>query len=144
MYLLLSDHTVDLDAFFKEARFKQTPVDLRIPKFEAEYWRPLARNMEAFGVDCFTQKGPNFSGIFPRERLGFNEFYHTSLLRVNESGSGPQKTGFSPPDTETGAVPQVTFNANRPFVYAVRCSGSDELLFVGEYNKVPASPIKYW
>lgn len=117
--------TGDLDA---QNEWKQ--VEVFLPKFKFEYDKSLNDELQALGMqDAFEAHLADLSGISDND-LVVSNVKQSTFIEVNEEG------------TEAAAVTIVDvvdtsinyFEANKPFIFAIRERTTNTLLFIGAVN----------
>jgi serpin B len=114
------------------ASLKTTPVQVTLPKFTIQGATISLKNeLSKLGMsDAFDPTKANFSAL-AAERIFISDVLHQAYVSVDENGTkAAAATGVIGVPT---AVPQepVTFDANRPFLFAIRDIPTNSVLFVG-------------
>jgi serpin B len=109
-------------------------VDISLPKFKFDAAFELSKTLQAMGMtDAFDSHAANFSGIVAPDvdQLFINTVLHKASIDVNEAGTvAAAATGVGVGDNAVEPPPQI-FNANHPFLFALRDTHSGSLLFMG-------------
>jgi serine protease inhibitor len=108
-------------------------VALELPKFRMEYERTLNDVLAALGMGIAFDPGKaDFSGMYEGpEPLSISEVKHKTFVQVDEEGTeaaavtsvGVRATAYRPP---------LRMRVDRPFVFFVRDSHSQGILFMGK------------
>ena len=109
---------------------KSAQVDLRLPRFSISTDAPLREVLENMGMrSALNAEAADFSGITPQGDLFLSTVLHQARIKVDEKGTtasaatagvGVPRGGFSVP-----------FHVDHPFVFLLRDSISDSIVFVG-------------
>ena len=110
-------------------------VCVTMPVFKMEYDAELQDILAAMGMPSAFGGSANFSGITDDAALCISQVIHKTLVDVDEKGTeaaavtvvGMIKTSAEPENT-------IYFTADRPFIFAIRETSTNSLLFIG--NKV--------
>lgn len=144
LYLFLPDEGSSLSEFLKGFSyekweqwmrgFRNTPGEVKIPRFKLDYDRSLNDALKALGMEsAFTEGRADFSGISEERKLFISEVKHKAIVEVNEEGTeaaAATSVGIS----VTSAMPMqqpFRFIADRPFLMAIRDQQTGVILFLG-------------
>jgi serpin B len=108
-------------------------VRVSLPKFRAESEFSLERALSMMGMlTAFTDKA-DFSGISPERPLWISEAVHKAFVDVSEQGTeAAAATGLAMTFAAVRAPdPVVVFRADHPFLFLIRDTRSDVVLFMG-------------
>ena len=108
-------------------------VQVSLPKFRAESEFSLAKALSIMGMPiAFTDKA-DFSGIAPKRGLAISEVVHKAFVDVSERGTeAAATTGITIRATAMPMPePAVVFRADHPFIFLIRDTSSDVVLFIG-------------
>ncbi|WP_435361367.1 serpin family protein [Haloarchaeobius sp. DFWS5] len=108
---------------------------VRLPKFTFGSKVALNDTLKALGMpDAFDHKLADFSGMVEpgtEERLAITDVVHQSFVAVDEKGTeATAATGVVVGD-ESAPMDPFTFEANRPFLFAIRHRETDSVVFLG-------------
>ena len=117
-------------AFPKFSNFncKQRDVDVSLPKFKVECQFELTEPLQALGMKRAFSPAAQLQGIAPG--LIISKVIHKAFVDVNEQGT--EAAAATAVMMKMGCarfIPE--FNANRPFMFAIRIRG--HLLFMGRF-----------
>ena len=115
---------------------KQT-VDITFPRFKFEYERTLNNDLIGLGMPkAFSTLEADFTNINPAVNLYISFVKHNSFVEVNETGTeAAAVTVVGVGATSAGPDPVViTFNANKPFIFAIRETTTNTILFIGRVS----------
>ncbi len=144
IYLFLPDETSSLYDLLKGlsyqkwqqwiSSFRDSPGDVKIPRFKMDYSRELNSALKALGMAvAFEQGKADFSGIREQRDLFISQVKHKAVIEVNEEGteaSAATSVGISV--TSVRPVQQrFSFIADRPFLLAIRDQQTGAILFMG-------------
>lgn len=145
MYLILPDEGVNINNFtdtldadkWQKIRTSMAEVEdaiLQIPKFRLEYGiKNLNASLAALGMEEALGPGADFSGMHPG--LFIARVLHKAVIEVNEEGS--KAAGVTVVEMrESAAVDQVSFIANRPFVFMITDDTTGTILFMGKLSEI--------
>ena len=106
-------------------------VRVYLPKFEFSYEESLASTLQTLGMqDAFIPGKANFSSISDNPELYISKVKHKTYIKVDESGTeAAAATGII--FRETAAGPGIIFNADHPFIFAIREADTGTVLFIG-------------
>jgi serpin B len=108
-------------------------VQVSLPKFRAESEFSLGKALSIMGMPiAFTDKA-DFSGIAPKRGLAISEVVHKAFVDVSERGTeAAATTGITIRATAMPMPePAVVFRADHPFIFLIRDTSSDVVLFIG-------------
>ncbi|HPT78658.1 MAG TPA: serpin family protein [Candidatus Atribacteria bacterium] len=145
MYLILPDEGININDFidaldadkWQKIRTSMTEVEdamLQIPKFRLEYGiKNLNAGLAALGMEEAFGPGADFSDIHPG--LFIARVLHKAVIEVNEEGS--KAAGVTVVEMkESAAADQVSFIANRPFVFVITDDTTGTILFMGKLSEI--------
>lgn len=106
-----------------------TEVTVRIPRFGLSDKRELSDQLKALGMErAFNPSQADFSGIFGQPDIFISWVIHETFLQVREEGTeAAGATGIGFEFTSVGPF----FDGSRPFLFLIRDTTSDSLLFLG-------------
>lgn len=106
-------------------------VQLTVPTFSFRKNTSLKALLRGLGMsDAFEPGAADFSGIDGRRDLFVQDVVHEGFIGVDERGT--EAAAATAVNFGTTAVPQpATFQADRPFIFAIRDRVSGSLLFLG-------------
>jgi len=108
-------------------------VQVSLPKFRAESEFSLGKSLSIMGMPiAFTDKADS-SGIAPKRGLQISEVVHKAFVDVSEGGTeAAAATGITIRATAMPMPePTVVFRADHPFIFLIRDTRSDVVLFIG-------------
>jgi len=144
LYLFLPDQGSSLDEFLKGFsfqkweelvnNFKDTPGDVKLPRFKLDYQKTLNDALKAVGMGAaFNPREADFSGIRQERDLYISEVKHKAVVEVNEEGTeaaAATSVGIAVTSVQQPRE-RFTFVADRPFLMAIRDSQTGAILFMG-------------
>lgn len=143
MTVLLPKEGNDVDSLisgFNEVSWRQwleglrrMHVVLELPRFKMEYQRTLNDVLKSMGMGiAFKQAEADFSGMCEGpEPLSISEVKHKTFVQVDEEGTEAAAV-TSVGIVTTSVRPTARMRVDRPFVFAIRDSRSQALLFMGK------------
>jgi serpin B len=67
-----------------------------------------------------------------KSQMAIADVYHNTVVAIDEKGvEAAAATAIVVNDSDGGIFPDVTFAADRPFLFAIRDRGTDSLLWFG-------------
>jgi serine protease inhibitor len=109
-------------------------VDIAMPKFKFEYERIM--NEDLIGLGMVKAFGPaDFSNINPDADLCISMVKHNSFVDVNEEGTEAAAVTVVE-IVETSMPTFVPFVADRPFLFAIRETTTNTILFMGKVSSL--------
>ena len=144
MDLVLPDNGTTMDEFigtfgldeYKEAvgnLTNKTDVIVSIPKFKAEYETSLNEALSSLGMQEMFTGNCDLSGINGSGSLFVSEVKHKSYIDVNEEGT--EAAAVTSVEIRLTAVMDPTeFIADRPFMYTIRDTKTESILFMGIFD----------
>ncbi len=107
-------------------------VSVTIPKFDISQKMSLNDLLQQLGLTDPFSTGADFSGITSSDRIYINEAIHEAFVKVNEEGTeASAATGISV--NRMSANRYRNFLANRPFLFVIRDSVTESVLFLGRF-----------
>lgn len=141
MYVVLPSEETPLSSFIENLdhqNWKQMINDteevedlmISMPKFDVEYGvKDISNDLKELGmISAFNDA--DFSGI-SNSGLRLNRVLHKAIIEVDEQGS--EAAAVTAVEVEESAKEIKSFNANRPFLYAIVDNELDSILFMGTY-----------
>lgn len=112
--------------------FYSRETQLALPKFKFSYENKLNDELADMGMGIAFTPGADFSGISAAP-LAISEVKHKSFIELNEEGT--EAAAVTSVGVVMTSLPQVyTFNADRPFLFAIREMNTGLILFIGQVN----------
>jgi serpin B len=116
--------------------FRDTKVELFLPRFRMSYERILNDGLAALGmVDAFDPGRADLTRLSPVEFLFISEVKQKSWVDVNEEGTEAAAATSASVEVTSG-IPVV--RADRPFLFFIRERLSGTILFAGKFASPPA------
>ena len=114
---------------------RSAEVCVTMPVFKMEYDAELQDILAAMGMPSAFGGSANFSGITDDAALCISQVIHKTLVDVDEKGTeAAAVTVVGMKMTSAGPGNTIDFTADRPFIFAIRETSTNSLLFIG--NKV--------
>ena len=114
---------------------RSAEVCITMPAFKMEYETELQDILAAMGMPSAFGASANFTGITDDAALCIGQVIHKTLVDVDEKGTeAAAVTVVGMKMTSAGPSETVYFTADRPFIFAIRETSTNALLFIG--NKV--------
>jgi serpin B len=106
-----------------------------IPKFKLESTYQMKPYLSALGMPSAFDRGKaNFTGMDRSGNVFISEVYHKAFLEVNEEGTeAAAATGVVITKTSLSLLPDPEFRADHPFLFFIRDSVNDVILFAGRF-----------
>lgn len=115
-------------------KFRDSPGDVKIPRFNLDYETSLNEALKALGMEvAFSEGRADFSGMRAQRDLFISEVKHKAIVELNEEGTtAAAATSVGIGITSVRPEPQrFTFVADRPFLMAIRNQQTGAILFIG-------------
>jgi serpin B len=108
-------------------------VQVSLPKFRAESDFSLGKELSLMGMPTAFSDRADFSGISPKGTLAISKVVHKAFVDVAEHGTeAAAATGIGISLTSVREPQQtVVFRADHPFLFLIRDTRSDTVLFIG-------------
>jgi serine protease inhibitor len=107
-------------------------VHLTLPKFKFSYNNELKNELSNLGLGTAFSDQADFSGINGIGGLKISRVIHKSFIEVNEEGTeAAAVTGIEIVPTSDGPSGPYYFNADRPFLFAIRQNTTGAIIFLG-------------
>ena len=139
MDLIVPTDVATFDPAFDAAKFTQIvgafqtgEVVLALPKFKIESKTDLKDVLAKMGMPDAFDAAADFSGITAAEKLRISAVVHQANIDVDEKGTEATAATAalgSPAGIAPG--PPLTLSLDRPFIFAVRDTGTGAVLFLG-------------
>jgi len=114
-------------------------VEVTLPKFQVNTSFSLNSVLSALGMpDAFNPKTANFSGMTTGPNsLYISQVVHQAYVNVDETGTeAAAATGIGVSTSAVAAFPPppVVFDADHPFIYVIRDTSTNTILFMGRVS----------
>lgn len=111
-------------------------VNVKMPKFRAEYSAQLIDTLKKMGVkDAFDSKTANFSSLIENRDAYIATVVHKTFIEVDENGTRAAASTLVGADTMSLMEPYSVF-LNRPFVYMIVDTETNLPLFIGVQTEI--------
>jgi serine protease inhibitor len=144
LYLFLPDKGSSLDELLNTFShdtcahwlkgFRNTPGDVKIPRFKMEYEKTLNNMLLALGMEtAFSINHADFTGMRAKRDVYISEVKHKAVVEVNEEGTEAAAVTSVGVRTTSIRVPQERFRfiADHPFLMIIRDETTGSNLFMG-------------
>lgn len=144
---LLPDEDVNIDDYiaslsgeklmkiFSSAK-KNEEVDVKMPKFKAEYSTQLIDTLKKMGIeDAFDRKSADFSSLIENRDAYIATVVHKTFIEVDENGTRAAASTLVGADTMSLMEPY-SVCLNRPFVYMIVDTETNLPLFIGVQTEI--------
>jgi serpin B len=108
---------------------EQAMIDLTVPRFRVDRSANLAMTLAAMGMPAAFDGRADFSGITTEEKLSISAVVHQATVSVDETGT--EATAASAVAMAVSLPPPATLHVDRPFIFAIRDTGTAAVLFLG-------------
>ncbi len=115
------------------ARLKTAEVIMSVPKLKFEYECMMSDVLRKMGMDVPFSSGADFSNISNNE-LRISEVKQKTAFEMDEEGAKAAAVTAVGIDNCAGPVASVSFTVDRPFVFAIRETSTNSILFLGTYT----------
>lgn len=143
MTILLPNHGISLDSLISAFSpenwgawmngFTQQELALAMPRFKLTFDMMLNEILKKMGMAIAFTEAADFSAMYQPGGVLISEVKHKTFVEVNEEGTeaaAATSVGFS----VVSAPPE--FRIDRPFLFAIRDSHSQTLLFIGKMESL--------
>lgn len=111
-------------------------VNVKMPKFRAEYSAQLIDTLKKMGVkDAFDSKTADFSSLIENRDAYIATVVHKTFIEVDENGTRAAASTLVGADTMSLMEPYSVF-LNRPFVYMIVDTETNLPLFIGVQTEI--------
>ncbi len=111
-------------------------VDVKMPKFKAEYSTQLIDTLKKMGVkDAFDSKTADFSSLIENRDAYIATVVHKTFIEVDENGTRAAASTLVGADTMSLMEPY-SVCLNRPFVYMIVDTETNLPLFIGVQTEI--------
>lgn len=115
---------------------KNEEVDVKMPKFRAEYSTQLIDTLKKMGVkDAFDNKTADFSSLIENRDAYIATVVHKTFIEVDENGTRAAASTLVGADTMSLMEPY-SVCLNRPFVYMIVDTETNLPLFIGVQTEI--------
>jgi serpin B len=131
---LLSVTSLLTDAGFNSIKYNlgDRKVNLYLPQFKYGYKQELKQVLSLLGMGISFTDEANFSNISDLSLL-INKVTHQAFIETNEEGTeAAAATVVEIGLTMAGPNDPVTIDVNRPFIYIIRETTTNSILFMGK------------
>lgn len=113
--------------------FTETELVVIFPKLKFAFEQKLKEALTSMGMGlAFAPGMADFSGINPMAELFINEVFHKAFVEVNEEGTeAAAVTAVEVSFTSIDPNTPVYFNVNRPFLFFIRETTTNTIIFAG-------------
>jgi serpin B len=113
-------------------------IQLSIPKFKYEYKKGLKEILTAMGMGIAFTDNADLSNISDISLL-INDVKHQTFIETNEEGTEAAAATVVGVGTTSIGPPPFVFNANHSFIYIIRETTTNSILFMGKVADPSAS-----
>lgn len=111
-------------------------VNVKMPKFRAEYSTQLIDTLKKMGVkDAFDSKTADFSSLIENRDAYIATVVHKTFIEVDENGTRAAASTLVGADTMSLMEPYSVF-LNRPFIYMIVDTETNLPLFIGVQTEI--------
>ncbi|XP_061179124.1 serpin B8-like [Saccostrea echinata] len=124
------------------SNLRKQKVEVYLPKFKMESTFELKSYLSALGMPlAFDEIKADFSGMDKGKNVYISEIFHKAFVEVNEEGTeAAAAMGIYVSTSSVQITPE--FRANHPFLFFIRDSVNDVILFAGRFYKPDGSSVK--
>jgi serpin B len=119
---------------------RETTIEVTLPKFKIDQALGLKATLSKMGMPtAFTFGKADFTGIATAEKLYLQDAVHKAFVDVNEEGTEAAGATGVIVGTKGGPPTEIPrFTADHPFIFLIRDTRNESILFLGRYSEVPA------
>ncbi|XP_052677584.1 leukocyte elastase inhibitor-like [Crassostrea angulata] len=123
------------------SNLEENEVEVYLPKFKMESEFNLRPYLSAMGMSsAFDENKADFSGMDKSKNVYISELFHKAFVEMNEEGSEAGAITFLVTSTSNHITQE--FRANHPFLFFIRDSVNDVILFSGRFYQPVETPGK--
>ncbi|XP_062584800.1 leukocyte elastase inhibitor-like [Saccostrea cucullata] len=123
------------------SNLREKKVAVYLPKFKMESTFQLKPYLSALGMPLAFGDNADFTGMDKDKDVYISEVYHKAFVDVNEEGTeAAAATGVVMKKRSIEITPE--FRANHPFLFFIRDSVNDVILFAGRFYKPTSASVK--
>lgn len=111
-------------------KLQEKEVDLSIPKFKYDFKKKLKNVLTDMGMGIAFRDGADFSNISANASLAINDVTHQAFIETNEEGTEAAAATVVE-IVLTMAPEQFIFKADHPFLYIIRETTTNSIVFMG-------------
>ena len=117
---------------------KETQVEVLLPKFKVESEFSLKDTLIKMGMPLAFSNSADFTGIATKEGLKIAAVLHKAFVDVNEEGTEAAAATAVVIEPKSARPPEETvrFTADHPFIYLIRDTRNESILFLGRFSEV--------
>ena len=113
---------------------KRIYIKVFLPKFKLEEDYKMESVFQHLRmVDVFQGSKADSSAMSPEKDLCLSKYVHKSVVGVNEEGT-EAAAASAIISYDCGLEPDLTFRADRPFLFFIRHNETNSLLFCGRFS----------
>ncbi|RLD62306.1 MAG: serpin family protein [Bacteroidetes bacterium] len=106
-------------------------IHIIMPKFKFQYEKKLNDVLIDMGLGIAFSDRADFTKINPKGGIAISKVKHKTFVDVNEEGTEAAAV-TSVEISYTSIGPSNVFNANKPFVFAIREKSTNSIIFIGK------------
>jgi len=106
-------------------------VTLSLPKFEYDSEFSISDALKAMGMPVAFSAGADFSGMTGNQDLFIKDVVHKAFVSANEAGTEAAAASAVIMDLKAAPGENVEFNADHPFIFAIRDVQTGSIIFIG-------------
>lgn len=119
------------------SNLREVTVQVTLPRFNLEEEYDMVSVLKSMGMNSlFDASQVDLTGISPRKGLYITKILHKSVVEVNEEGSEAATVTGVAAGVRTGGPLIPHFTADHPFIFFIRHTPSNSLLFVGRVDNL--------
>jgi serine protease inhibitor len=112
------------------SQLRTNEVELSLPKFKYGYKKKLKEILSDMGMGIAFTDEADFTNIAPAPPLVINDVTHQAFIETNEEGT--EAAAATVIDIRVTSAPQtIIFNADHPFLYIIRETTTNSIIFMG-------------
>jgi serpin B len=120
-----------------KAQFSSQELTLQLPKFKVEYEIRLNDVLSGLGMAvAFDPAGADFTSINPEGGLYISLVKQKTFVEVDEKGTEAAAVTVVVIDRTSAGPPEILMRVDRPFIFLIRETTSDAMLFMGKIVSV--------
>ncbi len=121
------------------AKLRKKELLVYLPKFQLTCEFGLKTMLTAMGMrDAFNVRQANFTGMTSRDELFISAVIHKAFVEVNEEGTEAAAATGAVMSMKSAPLPPPVFRADHPFLFLIRDTRTNSILFMGRLVKPEA------
>ncbi len=113
------------------SQMNKEKIDLSFPRFKYGYDKTLSQILSDMGMGIAFTDAADFSNISDQYDLLINDVLHQTFIETNEEGTEAAAVTVVGVGTTSAPPPPLVFRMDHPFVYIIRETTTNSIIFMG-------------